>query len=161
MKILKIILLALLVVLVIIQFFPPKKNVDTSDHLAVFLAETNPPASVRTTLEHACYDCHSNNTEYPWYSHVAPVSFWLANHIEGGKHHLNFSDWASYDLKRKDHKMDEFVEMIEKGYMPLDSYTWMHEDAKLSKEQAQELIDWGKKVRQGYQLDLQPGAGPQ
>ena len=101
MKIIKKIALALLIILIGMQFYRPEKNTDTTDHLAAFLTETNPPEEVRVVLKQACYDCHSNNTIYPWYNNIAPVSYWLADHIDHGKGHLNFSEWAEYSDNRK------------------------------------------------------------
>ena len=96
-------------------------------------------------LEQKCYDCNSNNTVYPWYAEVAPISLWIDGHIEEGREHFNVSDWASWDLEKKDHIMDELVEEVEEGHMPEDSYTWMH--GKLSQEEKEMLMAWGKKVR--------------
>lgn len=154
MKILKKIALVVLIVFIAIQFFPPDKNVDESDHLATFLLETNPPQNVRTIFKESCYDCHSNNTAYPWYNNIAPVSYWLAGHVDHGKGNLNFSDWDGYDKKEKDHKLDELIEEIEAGEMPLKEYRWTHEEARLTNDQRQDLIDWAKKTRVLYQLNL-------
>ena len=152
MKILKKILIGLLVVLVIIQFFRPEKNLDESNHLEAFLQETQPPAEVAAIMKTACYDCHSNHTVYPWYAEVAPVSFWLNDHIEHGKGHLNFSEWGTYNKKKKDHKLEELIEEVEKGEMPLQSYTWVHGDARLTSAQKEALYDWAERMRTIYQL---------
>lgn len=156
MKIVKKIALALLVILIGMQLYRPEKNTDTSDHLAVFLTETNPPQEVRTVLKQACYDCHSNNTAYPWYNNIAPVSYWIADHVDHGKGDLNFSDWASYSVKKKDHKLEEVVEVIEANEMPLNEYTWTHEEARLTDAQRNALIEWAKNTRLLYELDQQP-----
>ncbi|MGB5821518.1 MAG: heme-binding domain-containing protein [Saonia sp.] len=156
MKILKKIALVLLVVFVAIQFYRPEKNIDQGEHTTAFLTQTNPPQAVRVILQETCYDCHSNNTIYPWYNNIAPVSYWLADHIDHGKGHLNFSAWEDYSAKQKDHKLDEVIEMIEAREMPLKEYTWTHAEAKLTDEQRQEVIDWAKKTRVLYQLGGQP-----
>ncbi len=156
MKILKKILLALLVIVVIMQFFRPEKNMDTSDHLQAFIEETQPSEEVQVILRTACYDCHSNNTVYPWYAEVAPVSYWLDDHIEHGKGHLNFSEWNEYNKKKKDHKLDELIEEVEEGEMPLASYTLIHHGAKLTEAQKQMLYDWAKRMRTIYQLGDRP-----
>ena len=101
MKLLKKFFLVLLLILVIMQFFRPEKNNTQGDHTKDFILETNPPMRAKTILEQSCYDCHSNNTVYPWYNNVAPISFWLADHIKDGKKHLNFSEWDSYDAKKR------------------------------------------------------------
>ncbi len=152
MKIIKKILVLLLIALVVMQFIRPEKNLDETTHLAAFLEETQPTEEVAVLLENACYDCHSNNTKYPWYAEVAPVSYWLDDHIEDGKRHLNFSDWASYSKKKKDHKMEEVIEYVKEGWMPLNSYTWVHEEAKLTDAETKKLLDWAEQMRIIYQL---------
>ena len=156
MKILKKIALALLVTFVLMQFYRPKKNTVQGNHTSIFLEETNPPKNVKTILQQTCYDCHSNNTEYPWYNNVAPVSYWLANHIKHGKGHLNFSEWKGYTVKKKDHKLEEVIEMLQEDEMPLKEYTWTHEEARLTQEERDAVIAWAKRIRALYQLDLRP-----
>ena len=156
MKIVKKILLLLLLVFVGMQFYRPDKNIDENESKTVFLTETNPPEDVKAILASSCYDCHSNNTVYPWYNNIAPVSYWLADHIRHGKGHLNFSEWEKYSKKKKDHKLEELIEMVEKKEMPLKEYTWTHSEAKLSEAQISSLIDWAKRTRAIYQLGAQP-----
>ncbi len=156
MKIVKKVAIVLLLVFIALQFYRPKKNQSNGNHSAQFLTETNPPPDIKVLLQQTCYDCHSNNTEYPWYNNIAPVSYWLANHIKDGKKHLNFSDWERYSLKKKDHKLEEIVEMVEAGEMPLNEYTWTHEEAKLSDEQRKAVVMWANQTRALYQLSRQP-----
>lgn len=156
MKLLKKFFLALLLILVVMQFFRPDKNVTQGDHTVDFISETNPPSEVKMILEQSCYDCHSNNTVYPWYNNVAPISFWLSEHIKDAKKHLNFSDWNSYDVKKKDHKLEEVEEMVSEGEMPLNEYTWTHEEARLTEQQRKAIVTWAQKTRLLYQVDLQP-----
>ncbi|MEP3209635.1 MAG: heme-binding domain-containing protein [Maribacter sp.] len=156
MKIVKKVAVALLLILVAMQFYRPEKNNAQGDHTLQFLTETNPPQKVKIILQQSCYDCHSNNTEYPWYNNVAPVSYWLAGHIKDGKKHLNFSEWESYATKKKDHKLDELIEMVEVGEMPLKEYTWTHKEAKLTAEQQNDIVNWAKQTRALYQLNQQP-----
>ena len=78
------------------QFYRPEKNISKTYSTSFFENETNPPAPILTTLQSKCYDCHSNNTEYPWYNNIAPVSYWIDAHVEDGKKHLNFSNWEQY-----------------------------------------------------------------
>ncbi|WP_437395094.1 heme-binding domain-containing protein [Flagellimonas lutimaris] len=150
MKIVKKIAIALLVVLIGMQFYRPEKNVSEGDYVTTFETETQPSPEVKEILKAACYDCHSANTEYPWYNNIAPVSYWLANHIEEGKEHLNFSDWENYDAKKKDHKLEEVIEEVKEGEMPLNEYTWTHADAKLSDEQISALLAWADEARANY-----------
>ena len=148
--------LFLLIVLVIAQFFGPEKNEGELTSLSAFYSETNLPDDVKMTLKQACFDCHSDVTKYPWYSNITPVNYWLADHIEEGKKELNFSNWSAYSIKRKDHKLEETIEMIEKGEMPLNSYTWLHRDAVLNETQMQAIKDWAQGVRMGYAIQTIP-----
>jgi len=153
MKIAKKILVALLIVFIGMQFFGPDKNTtDKADYVAVFENETAPSQQVKTLLQTTCYDCHSNNTMYPWYSNVSPISYWMDEHIEHGKEELNFSDWANYSTKKKDHKLEELIEEVEEGEMPLKEYTWTHSEARFTKEEKSLLMDWAKQARAKYQV---------
>ncbi|PQB08330.1 cytochrome C [Polaribacter filamentus] len=154
MKILKKIAIVLLVALVIAQFFGPEKNEGDITSVATFLAETNPPENVRKILSESCFDCHSSSTKYPWYNNITPVNYWLNDHVKDGKKHLNFSDWSTYSLKKKEHKMDELYEEVEKGEMPLNSYTWTHSEANLTQEQIAEMVSWGKSVQADYKQQM-------
>lgn len=156
MKKIKKILLILLVLFVVAQFFGPKKNSGDMTSIEPFLAETNPPSNVQAILKTACYDCHSDVTRYPWYNHITPVNYWLADHINEGKHHLNFSNWVGNSTKRKDHKMKELIELVNEKEMPISSYTLIHTDAKLSPDQINAVVDWAKKVRMKYSMEPKP-----
>lgn len=156
MKIIKKILLILLVAFVIAQFFGPEKNEGNLTSIDAFLAETNPPEKVKIILKETCYDCHSDVTRYPWYNNITPINYWMAEHVEHGKGELNFSNWIGNSVKRKDHKFDEIIEMVEVGDMPLPSYTWTHTDAKLTDAQIKSVIDWAKQVRIKYSLIPKP-----
>ncbi|MEN8790187.1 MAG: heme-binding domain-containing protein, partial [Flavobacteriaceae bacterium] len=147
MKILKKIALFLLVVLLAIQFIRPEKNFSETPNTEVFVQETNPPDEVMIILKSSCYDCHSDSTRYPWYNNIAPVSFWIADHVDHGKGHLDFSNWASYDAKKKDHKLEEVIEMVESGEMPLREYTWTHSEARLTEAQREAVIEWAKTTK--------------
>ena len=150
MKILKKILLLLLIAFVIAQFFGPEKNEGELTSVDPFLTETNPPEDVKLILKESCFDCHSSNTRYPWYNNITPVNYWLASHVKDGKKHFNMSDWKDASLKKRDHKLDELIEMVEKEEMPLPSYTWTHSEAKLTDDQRASILAWGKKVRVLY-----------
>ncbi|WP_339885940.1 heme-binding domain-containing protein [Polaribacter vadi] len=154
MKILKKIGIALLLILIIAQFFGPEKNDGNIDTVNAFIAETNPTEEVLTIMKTSCFDCHSAKTNYPWYNSITPVNYWLDEHIKDGKKHLDFSKWSEYSLKKKEHKMDELHEEVEKGEMPLDSYTWTHDEAKLTQEQVDAIVTWGKKVQAEYKQQM-------
>lgn len=136
--------IAFIVLFIVIQVFRINKTITPVNEQTDFMAVTQTNPEVATILKNACYDCHSNQPTYPWYTSVAPVSWWIKNHINEGSKHLNFSIWQTYTVKRKDHKLEECIEMIEEGEMPMNSYTWMHPEAKLTDAQKQLLIDWFK-----------------
>ncbi len=142
MKLWKKILIVIVIVLIVIQFIRPAKNQST-EVLATDIANVyGVPADVNVILKKACNDCHSNNTVYPWYDNIQPVAWWLNNHIEEGKRHLNFSDFGSSRIAFQNHRMDDCLEQIKKGEMPLDSYLWIHKDAILSDAEKQTLNNW-------------------
>ncbi|MFC7348843.1 heme-binding domain-containing protein [Chryseobacterium zhengzhouense] len=138
------ILIIILVAFVIIQFFPIDKTNPPVDKGMDFISIKNIQPEIANTIRTSCYDCHSNETQYPWYSSIAPASWWLKNHINEGRSHLNFSIFATYEPKRQIHKMEECVEMLEKHEMPLESYYLGHQDAKLTDAQRQGLIKYFK-----------------
>ncbi|MEI9809718.1 MAG: heme-binding domain-containing protein [Bacteroidota bacterium] len=135
-------MLFLLLALIVIQFIHPKPNKATGDQPNYIGKIYAIPADVESILEKACNDCHSNNTKYPWYSNIQPVDWWLNKHVKNGKKHLNLDDYSNRSLRYQYHKMEETIEMVKEGEMPLDSYTWMHKDAKLTAEEKNKLIDW-------------------
>ena len=152
MSIVKKILLGLAAIFVIIQFFRIDKTNPPVDPVLDMINVVQVPAEIQGILKTSCYDCHSNESVYPWYTNVAPLSWWIKDHINEGRGELNFSEWADYSLRRKDHKLDEIVEMIEEEEMPLPSYLIAHGDARLSAEQKALLVVWAKAVRKdlGY-----------
>ncbi|WP_406683148.1 heme-binding domain-containing protein [Seonamhaeicola sp. MEBiC1930] len=156
MKIVKKVLLFLLIVFIIAQFFRPDKNQGEIASIEPFLLETNPPADVKLILKEACFDCHSDVTRYPWYNNITPVNYWLKRHVDHGKKDFNVSKWKGNSVKRKDHKIEELIEEVEEKKMPLESYTWTHSEAKLSDEQIKAIVDWAKNVRLKYALEPEP-----
>jgi len=148
------ILITLLVLFVIIQFFRPEKNQSVAESPNDIFAHYRTPENTKQLIHTACYDCHSNHTNYPWYAEVQPIAWWLSDHVNEGKSELNFSEFASYTPKKADHKMEEFVEMIKEGEMPLKSYTYIHGDAKLSDAQRTELAKWAEEIRSQIQADI-------
>lgn len=156
MKIIKKVLLLLLIVFVIAQFFGPEKNEGDLASVEPFLKETNPPENIQAILRESCFDCHSNVTRYPWYNNITPLNYWLADHVKEGKEHFNLSNWEGLSIKKKDHKFEELIEMVEEKEMPLPSYTWTHTESKLSDAQINEIVDWANKVRFKYSLVPKP-----
>jgi hypothetical protein len=109
----------------------------------VFAGSTAPPEVV-TLIHNACYDCHSSQTAWPWYSYVAPVSWFVVGHINGARQALNFSEWPHDNPQRARKKWNHVSDELESGDMPLASYTWMHAKARLDGQQRQQLIKWAK-----------------
>lgn len=141
------ILLGLAVLLAAAQLVRPDKNLAAGPGPDDIAVKHPVPAKVLTVLRQACYDCHSNNTHYPWYAEVQPVGWWLRWHVNDGKRHLNFSEFGSYTAKRAGNKLDQIIEEVEQRAMPLRSYTWMHAEARLSPEEVKLLADWAEALR--------------
>lgn len=131
-----------LAVLVIIQFIRPGRNTDSGPHPADISNAYALPDGVHDVLKNKCYDCHSNNTAYPWYTNIQPVGWWMASHVNEGKDELNFSTFGEYPKERADHKLEEIIEVLEEGTMPLKSYLWVHRDAVVTQEEAQVIAAW-------------------
>lgn len=154
MSVRKKILLGLLVVFFLIQFIRPEKNVSAAPAPNDLFANYQAPDSVERLIKTACYDCHSNNTVYPWYAEVQPVAWWLNDHVQEGKNELNFNEFATYAPKKGDHKLEEVIEMVEKGEMPLKSYSLIHRNARLTDAQGKNITDWAAKTRKEIQPDI-------
>ena len=157
-KITRLVLIIALVAFIIIQFIRPEKNQGGYESVMAFEKETMPSVALAEILKNNCYDCHSNQTQYPWYAEIAPISFWLNDHVEDGKRHFNVSEWDSYSLKKKDHKLEELIEFVEEGEMPLDSYTWLH--GNLTEEQTKLILQWAGLTRLKYKDKLKVSATP-
>ena len=145
----------LLVAFILIQFFPIDKNNPAPTPQMDFLPIKNTPESTANLIRNGCYDCHSNETKYLWYSNVQPIAWFLQDHIEEGRKELNFSTFATYEPKRQAHKLAEAIEQIEKGEMPLDSYIIAHSEAKFSEAQKQEVIQYLKLVESDIRREHQ------
>lgn len=145
--------LALVVALVAIQFIPITKNQGQEWGNADITAVVNTPETIKQMLHTSCNDCHSNSTVYPWYTKVQPFGFWINHHVEDGVRHLNFTEFAKYTSKRKMHKLDEVIEMLDEHEMPLTSYTIIHKNAVLTSQQSADLIAWAKQGKQQILTD--------
>ena len=144
MKWLKRILLALLVIFVLMQLYRPAKTNPPVDDSKTLFATMQVPDDVSLILERACNDCHSNYTVWPWYSHVAPMSWVLVDHVNEGRHELNFSEFGAYSARRKGRKFDELCDQVKRREMPLNEYVWLHPEAKLSDADRQRLCAWAE-----------------
>ena len=147
-------LIAIVALLVIIQLFQIDKTNPKVDSNLDFINSYKPSAEVAIQVKTSCYDCHSNDTEYPFYAYVQPLGWFLKNHISEGRSKLNFSEFGTYDIKKQAHKLDECVELIEKEEMPLSSYTTMHSTAALNEDQRTMLIDYFRKLQREIQRSV-------
>lgn len=136
----------LLIALVVIQFFRPEKNLQKGISSTHFSTKYHLPDDVNVILDKACYDCHSNNSRYPWYFNIQPIGMWMDDHIKEGKQGLNFSEYTNKRLRYQYHKMEEVIEVIDEDAMPIDSYTWTHKDAILTSEEKSKLKNWAQSI---------------
>lgn len=147
-KIIKRALVILLAGLIVIQFIHPQKNISNTVTAEDFNTIYPIPDSVQKILQKACYDCHSNNTRYPWYNNIQPVAWWLNDHINEGKRELNFSEFGKRPLDKRARKLKKLAKEVQEGGMPLDSYTWIHKDAVLTEAEKTMLINWANNLSQ-------------
>lgn len=131
-------IIIIIVLLAAIQFIRPQKSNPPVDEKIALHA----PEEVMHILRRSCYDCHSNETTWPWYADIAPLSWSIASHVEEGRKALNFSEWAKIpsDIKKK--RLKRAVKTTQNGMMPLSTYLWLHKDAVLSPEDKQVLKAW-------------------
>jgi hypothetical protein len=155
-KIFKRILIALLIIFIAIQFIRPAKNRSEGISANDISTKYPVPDSVQAILKVACYDCHSNNTRYPWYAEIQPVAWWLNNHIKDGKRGLNFSEFTSYRIKKQFHRLDDINKLVKKNEMPLSSYTLIHTDAKLTEGQKLAIAAWATSIRDSIKAHYPP-----
>ncbi len=141
------ILLILAVIFIFIQFFQIDKTNPPVNEGMDFLKIKDTPEPIAKIIRNSCYDCHSNESKYPFYSNIQPFAWLLKNHIDEGRQELNFSVFATYEKKRQAHKLEESAEMVERKEMPLESYQIAHPEAKLTDEQRKELAQYFKKIQ--------------
>lgn len=146
MKLFKKIMLALLVILLVMQAFRPTKNLSANTENDISVSYTV-PTEVKTILAKACNDCHSNKTEYPWYANIQPAAFWLNDHVVDGKRHLNFNEFNKYRIAKQYKKLEECIDEVKEGEMPLESYTIIHKNAILTEAEKTTLTNWCLTVR--------------
>jgi Haem-binding domain len=130
--------LGILAILIVAQFVPVERTNPAER------GQPSAPAEVQAILHRSCYDCHSNETDWPWYSQVAPASLLMAHDVQEGRREVNFSTWEKYDERRKTRKLKEIAEQVEKGDMPLWYYLPLHPEAKLSAAERELIIKWAK-----------------
>ena len=133
---------AIALVFVAIQFVDPGYKFPASNPEENLMVVENVPPQISSLLKRSCSDCHSNETAYPWYSRIAPLSWGMSEHIMLGREELNFSEWKSYSKKRQIRKLKQMCDEVEEGEMPFYQYLWLHPDAALSSEDKSSLCDW-------------------
>ena len=146
MKPIKKTILAFGVVFITIQFMQPAHNKSGQVLPAAFAKVYAVPNNVQSILQNACYDCHSNNTVYPWYSNIQLVAWMLKRHIDNAKEKLNFSEFGSYSSRRQISKLKGIAGQIKNDEMPLSSYKWMHKKANISKKEQLLIMNWMNKT---------------
>jgi len=155
-KILKWTFLVLLILFIAIQFYRPARNKATGPFANDITNKYSMPADVKTILKASCYDCHSNNTEYPWYAEIQPVRWWLDGHINDGKKDLNFDEYLSYSIRKQYKRMDDVVELVKEDKMPIKSYLWIHKYAKLNDQQKLTVSNWANAIRDSIKANYPP-----
>jgi len=140
------------VILVVIQFIKPTLNTDRYNEQTDFLAIEKPTEVIAKQIKVSCYNCHSNTTQYPWYNNITPINFLINHHIKEAKSEINFSVWSKYSVKNKIHAIEECIEELEEDEMPLKSYVWLHNEAKISAKSKKELITWLQQLKVKYEL---------
>jgi hypothetical protein len=124
-----------------IQLIRPARTNPPTDPARTLAARGGAPTGAVAVLERACRDCHSNETRWPWYSHVAPVSWWVVDHVNHGRSHFNYSDWARYSASEARDLLKGACQLAREGKMPLPSYLRMHRDARLSPQDVETLCE--------------------
>jgi hypothetical protein len=152
-KIIKKILFIGLIIFLLMQLYQPARNeAFEQDITSNFTKMYNVPKNVEAILRTSCYDCHSNNTNYPWYSNVQPARFFMEHHIKEAKEDLNFSEWGKYSKRKQENKLDRIIKQIKSDEMPLASYTLIHKNARLTTVQKKEVMDWISKIKDSISL---------
>jgi hypothetical protein len=150
-KILKWIVLVLAGIFVVMQVIRPARTNPPVDESRTIQAHTQLTPEAAAILNRSCNDCHSNQTRWPWYTNVAPVSWFVINHVNDGRRQMNFSDWAQYDRSEQENYLKKICREVKSGDMPIHSYLWLHGDAKLSSEDVKVLCEWANAESQRLQ----------
>jgi Haem-binding domain len=138
--------LAFVVVIVATQMIRPARTNPPTDPARTIGARLPVSSEAAAVMNRACRDCHSNDTTWPWYSNVAPVSWLVIDHVKSGRRHFNYSEWAGYAPDKANKLLHDICEEITDGSMPIGSYTLVHHDARLSDADVQALCTWTKSV---------------
>jgi hypothetical protein len=142
LKVLKWLSVVVVVVLIGLQFVRPARTNPSVDPSQTIHAHLQVTPQVAAILDRSCQDCHSNSSRWPWYSNVAPVSWFVIDHVNHGRSHLNLSEWGGLDNRKASKKLEEICEEVQDGEMPIASYTYVHWSAKLAPEDVKTLCEW-------------------
>lgn len=141
-RIVRFVLIGLGVLFVAIQFIPVERTNPPVTGLV------DAPEEVLTTLRRSCWDCHSNETDWPWYAYVAPMKLRVSQHVWMGREHVNFTEWDSYDAEELDEAYEDIAKVIDRGRMPLKDYLLVHRNAKLTTSDRERLVSWAESARE-------------
>ena len=153
-KIIKKILIIVFFIFLLMQLYQPARNESFEQELtANFTKMYDVPKNVETILRTSCYDCHSNNTNYPLYSYIQPARFFMEEHIKDGKKDLNFNEFGKYSKRKQENKLEAIIKQIKSDEMPLASYTLLHKNAIVTPAQKEEVINWINKTKDSLSLE--------
>ncbi len=142
-KIIKKIAIIVFIIFLLMQCYQPARNIGYEQYFSANFTEMyKVPKNIETTLRASCYDCHSDNTNYPWYSYVQPIRFFMDGHINEGRKKLNFNEFGNYSKRKQRSKLEAISKQIKSDEMPLSSYTLIHRNAILTVNQKEEIINW-------------------
>ena len=148
LKIAKWFAIVLVGLLLIAQFVRPARTNPPVDESQTIQARAQMTPDVAAIFDRSCRDCHSNKTVWPWYTNVAPISWFIANHVSEGRHSMNLSEWGRLDQDRQDRKLRQICDEIQDGAMPLSTYTPLHPGSTLSEQDKKTLCAWTDAERQ-------------
>lgn len=137
----------LLIAFLLIQVIRPDKTNPVEDPLLSIERVSKPPREISEILNRSCMDCHSYRSSWPWYSQVAPVSWYVIDHVKEARMHMNFSTWGAEKPEDRSELLEEMCKEVSMGAMPIESYTWMHEGSALTEEQKKTLCAWTEAER--------------
>jgi len=140
--------LIIVAIILLIQLYRPARTNPPSDPAKSIFVTPQIPVDVAKSLNHSCSDCHTNNTKWPKYSYIAPVSWLVVDDVNEGRRHVNFSDWGSFSAERQQEKLTDICNEVKDGGMPLRQYTWMHSGTALNQQQRDAICAWTKSEQQ-------------
>ena len=144
LKVLKWLVIVTASLFLVVQFIRPARTNPPVDESQTIQAHTHMTPQVSAILDRSCRDCHSNKTVWPWYTNVVPISWFIVNHVNGGRHMMNLSEWGRLERDRQGKKLTQMCDEVTDGVMPLSTYTPLHPGSKLSPSDVKTLCDWAE-----------------